>query len=193
MIIYLLHKVSECIINVFFGKDDEKYDLYLYGIELLCSSIFCSLILLLIGVFTGLFVETAIYIIAFSALKIFSGGYHANSYMLCNFITVMTLVASLSINKYLFQYTTNIFVNSVVFAITIIALLLFAPVKNKNKSINKKQYISYKNKSLCIAIIEILSFYIIYYLLKCPKISIIVPALFLSDILLIIPLLLRRD
>ena len=77
----MLHRLSERIaLSVYNNSDKIPLDIYIYGFELLVSSVIETISLLLIGLLTGKFVETVIFIISFSSIRVFSGGYHANSY-----------------------------------------------------------------------------------------------------------------
>ena len=79
----MLHRLSERIaLSVYNSSDKIPLDIYIYGFELLVSSVIETISLLLIGLLTGKFVETVIFIISFSSIRVFSGGYHANSYFL---------------------------------------------------------------------------------------------------------------
>ena len=77
----MLHRLSERI-ALFVCNDSDKIplDIYIYGFELLVSSVIETISLLLIGLCTEKLIDTIIFIISFSSIRVFSGGYHANSY-----------------------------------------------------------------------------------------------------------------
>ena len=84
----MLYLIADKIALWIFDNRNENIELYRYGLELFISSFFCSLVLLAFGLVTASIIESIIFIVAFSALRIYTGGYHANSYSLCTLITV---------------------------------------------------------------------------------------------------------
>lgn len=72
--------------NVLQQEDEE---LYLYAYQSLLAHIISWLSLLLIGLFMGLFWESALYMVFFTPLRIFAGGYHKGDYSQCYIVSVV--------------------------------------------------------------------------------------------------------
>ena len=136
--VYMLHRLSERIaLSVYNNSDKIPLDIYIYGFELLVSSVIETISLLLIGLLTGKFVETVIFIISFSSIRVFSGGYHANSYLKCFIVTIAYyLLVLFSADIMLaFPNRTIILIAIITLLLSFILFILMSPVKSKWKSI----------------------------------------------------------
>lgn len=92
------------------GKADEVQDFYRYGIEITISSMLNIVLVLLMGALTGHLLESVIYLAVFIAVRVITGGYHADTYFRCNLLMCSTFIAT---------------------------AFVFCPVENKNKPIEK--------------------------------------------------------
>lgn len=112
----------------------------------------------------------------------YSGGYHANSYLKCN----LTLIALylLTISATMFTPTTYIIKTSLIMTIsTIYIIIKFAPVDNKNKRLTENQ----KKKNKQITLFILFSYYLIGILMYKINIQIsysIIITMFLVSILM---------
>ena len=86
----MLHALSEKI-AVFLFNNNDKYpiDVYVYGIELTLSSLAGMLVVLFMGLISGFLIESIIFMISLSIIRIYSGGYHARSYLKCNLLLII--------------------------------------------------------------------------------------------------------
>lgn len=138
----MLHETSEKIVDFFFDKDkDYPKEIYVYGIELAISSLIGSIIVMVIGLIVNCVLECGIYLIVLSSTRLFTGGYHANSYLKCNIITILATIFSIKmyfvIKLYLSDY---IWLMILLLIISLLStIILFCPIENKNKSIDAKE------------------------------------------------------
>ena len=124
---------------------------YLYGVELLISTIFNLCNLVLISVLFGNPLTLIPYLISFIPLRMFGGGYHAKTHWGCVAITsaayfVTCLFTTVIANKSL---------QIIYFAVSIVGFLLLlalAPVPAKNKPLSPKEMHSYKAISLIMSL-----------------------------------------
>ena len=184
----MLHKTAEIIVYKLFEKDDSNIDYYIYGIELFLSSFICSVLLILIGVITNTFIESIIFIVFFSALRIYTGGFHAQSFMLCTVITLVNYIVIICTYRWLFNYFSKLYVNLPVFLLTLIVIAVLAPVDNPNNPIDKKQAIVYKKRAIIILFVEIVFFYALLYVFLYNKGMVLIPTLMSVDIFMIVPI-----
>lgn len=187
----LLHLFSEKLIKKIFEDREINIEIYTYGLELFISSVFCTLILLITGIITNSFIESILFIILFSALRIFTGGYHSNSYVMCTIITISLYITSVLSYQYLFIIISNKFIVISVFTATIFLVGLYAPVVNANKSLDQSKLLNYKIKAIVAYFLEISFYLVLYHLFQIKQISIIVPTLFSIDILIIIQVIFK--
>lgn len=73
--------------------------------------------------------------------------------------------------------------------ISLLLLLFFCPVTNKNNPLDKSQFISCKVKAMVVLIIEVFIFYVFFYILKIESIAIIIPSLLFVDVLIVVGLI----
>ena len=123
----------------------ESVDTYVYGIELLVSFFFSAGIIITIGLIAGKIIETV-----FIILRSFTGGFHANTFIKCTIITLLTYGIVLLLSCFI---TIPL---PVYFAFTLIELVLisiFAPIENINKPIKGKKRIRHKVTSIVLLIL----------------------------------------
>ena len=98
----MLHILSKRIAFLVCKKTDKlPFEIYVYGFELLISSIIETGALLFVGFLIGKFIETILFLFSFSSIRFFSGGYHANSYIKCFVVTLFSYLFVLLLYNYL--------------------------------------------------------------------------------------------
>lgn len=187
----MLHKTAEIIVYKLFEKDDSNIENYIYGIELFLSSFICSVLLLSIGTISNTFIESIIFIVFFSALRIYTGGFHAHSFLLCTVITLVNYIVIIYIYRWLFYYFSKLYVNLPVFLLTLFVVAVLAPVDNPNNPIGKKQAVVYKKIAIIILSVEVVGFYVLLYVFSYTKCVILIPTLMSVDIFMIVPIFSR--
>ena len=192
--VYMLHRLSERIaLSVCNDSDKIPLDIYIYGFELLVSSVIETISLLLIGLLTGKLIDTIIFIISFSSIRVFSGGYHANSYLKCFIVTIAYyLLVLFSADIMLaFPNRTIILIAIITWLLSFILFILMSPVKSKGKSIlNYKKQKILSIISLCVnAILPI----ILLTIYQNNILIIVYPTIICVDVLIIIESLKKGD
>lgn len=190
----MLHRLSERIaLSVCNDSDKIPLDVYIYGFELLVSSVIETISLLLIGLLTGKLIDTIIFIISFSSIRVFSGGYHANSYLKCFIVTVAYyLLVLFSADIMLaFPNRTIILIAIITLFLSLILFILMSPAKSKGKSIlNYKKQKMFSIISLFInAIVPI----ILLTIYQNNILIIVYPTIICVDVLIIIESLKKGD
>lgn len=151
------------------------YDLYKYGITIL----FDYLIYLSITFIFSLFFNTTniafLFILFYSILRKYYGGFHFNSKRLC-------IISSISLTVLISFFSKSISIHNILFFITYLLQLLFTiffiPIDHKNKRLNDVEKKYYKKKSIIIEII----FIFIYLFCKIFDFSLICNILFFIGI-----------
>lgn len=166
--------------------DDIPFEIYVYGFELLLSSLIETGAIILIGCLFGKFLETILFLLSFSSIRFFSGGYHAKSYLRCFIVTLISYFLILLMTDTLSYLSPN-YIALIAFAIIIYSLILFikiCPVRSNGKTIFNPQ----KQKMLsiivlCINMILAIALLIIYQNII---LIIVLPTVFIVDALIII-------
>ncbi len=138
-------KLSE---NNFIKK--EEIDICQYGLEMFLTLILEVSAILLLSIIVGNFCETILFFVGFLPLRMYAGGYHANTRIGCFGVLILayilfSILLIFEINKY-FILSTSI--------LSVICIYGLAPLRLKNKTLLKKEKSRYKNISTIIALVE---------------------------------------
>lgn len=145
--------------------DKNEVDICRYGLEVFASSTIMLLCILLISIFAGNFLETIFFFMAFIPLRIYAGGYHANTKFRC-FLTSLVVYFLFTFLLYIIPqgiYTT-VCLGEIFFTLAVI--LLFSPVIHINKNVNKKEILHYRKISINICMLEIMVVSVLILILK---------------------------
>ncbi len=183
----MLNSLSTLIANKFFN-DNDKYpkEIYIYGIELLISSLISTSVILLIGLLTKTFFESIIFLISFSAIRVYTGGYHSMTYLRCNIISASSYIA-IVVFLYLFgDSISNPIAMLSGYLSTMILALVFAPVKHENKELDTAEIKKYKLLSLLMISVVFAVCSVGYYIFEIKPMLIIFPTYLSIDIAMIV-------
>ena len=137
----MLHKLAEDISFYLITNkiiDIEDRDIYIYGLELLISTLFTSISILILGLLIEEWISGVAYLTVYFLLKSYTGGYHAKHYYECYIYSILVFIALIIIKKIiLYDYQPIIGLFSLIFSIIII--FKFAPVENKNNPKTKDE------------------------------------------------------
>lgn len=133
---------------------DPKFkSIYQYGVELLISSLISILLVLMSGIAFFSILDSALFLAFFIPIRLFSGGFHANTYLACNISMLFTFCGTALCSK---KIPLSIHGICVVSLICLVVFLLLCPVENKNKPISQTQKKKCKIISLTLLIITII-------------------------------------
>lgn len=183
----MINSLATYITNKYFNEND-KYpkEVYVYGIELLISSCISTSVILLIGLLSNTFFESVIFLVSFSAIRVYTGGYHSMTYLRCNIISALSYVA-IAVFLYLFRETiSNQFVMLSCYIVTMLLSLIFAPVKHENKELSESDIKKYKNLSLLVITFVFIICSVGYYIFEIKPMLIIFPTYIAIDIAMIV-------
>lgn len=146
---------------------EDSIAYYKYGLEITISSILNILLILLIGIISNNFFESAAFLICFIPLRQFTGGYHASTYFKCHLSFVILFSLLLFIYNITFQHI-SVYTELTMLVCSLIIFITECPVENKNKPLTDKQ----KKKNNHLAVILGLLYGIIGVILKVLSYSI---------------------
>lgn len=124
------------------GEDIEAYQ---FGIECFIMKAFHLISYFLIAVFFHMVLEMFVFLIAFTPLRIYSGGYHAKTPLKCYLISCCTVLSVMCLIRfaplYIIQY-------SLILAMVVsVVLLIIAPVETSTKPLDETEKKYYKKKA----------------------------------------------
>ena len=130
-------------------RTDEVQDFYRYGIEITISSILNVVLVLLMGALARHLLESVIYLVVFIAVRVITGGYHADTYFRCNLLMCTTFIAVAFLNDVVRGHI-NIWAIIAFVIFEEIVAFIFCPVENKNKPIEEEKKPKFKAVGMII-------------------------------------------
>lgn len=158
----MLHYLSQSIADFLLLKETiktEEKEIYIYGIQLIISSIINFLLCIITSFLLGELLNGLIFFVAFSSLRKFTGGFHSRSFLICNIVFTMIVAIALICNMLIGAIFTGIPMIVLVIILTMLCLILFSPVYNKNKILTNIE----RKKFRIIAIIVYSTHMLIYF------------------------------
>lgn len=152
----MVNKISENVADYFLQNNiihDNETEVYIYGLELIISSFLGISIILFIGIILRKCIDSIIFLFCFITLRQYSGGYHAGSYFRCNLYFITTFLITEAAVIFI-HASYKEFLSIGLLCTSLVILLKFAPVDNKNKRLNNLQ--KYKNKKIALIIYVVL-------------------------------------
>jgi len=143
------------------NSSDNEMQVYAYSIEVLSSLLINLIILSITAHLLNKWIQLITFIIFFSGLRIYAGGYHAKTHIECMSISFIIFTISALSSTYLKQFGEFILIFGVLFSSLMV--FVFAPSESDNKplSINKRK--KYKIFSRITVIILSLAVVFLYF------------------------------
>jgi len=137
---FLTDKLTKC-------ANDEEREIYVYGWEMILSTICVVATILILSVVTGRFVSTVLYLACFFSIRSCAGGSHASTYLGC-YITSLCFYLVPLLVAILFRQVENSFICAIMLGVAG-ALLVFirAPQDHPNRRLTEREYPERKRKS----------------------------------------------
>lgn len=124
-----------------------------YGLELFMASAFEVISILIISFFACNFFETLLFFVAFIPLRIYAGGYHADTQAKCYFVSLGVYGVFTVVLNILFK-EMFVMLNILLTILSLIVILIYAPVIHKNKSVNDIEIKYYRKFSIIVSLVE---------------------------------------
>lgn len=161
----------------------EDKEVYRYGIQQGLNLTLNILTTIIIGVLCGMVYPSLMFLICYMPLRSFCGGYHAKTHLRCYIYSVIMITCILLVAKYT---SFNIVLYEILVLISLIIILLLAPVEDENKKLDNVEKRVFRKRAYIIAFLEVLLYHLFLFmhLMNCCKI--ISTALFSLSILMII-------
>ncbi len=144
--------------------EEGELDTYIYGMDIFLSSLLEVVSIIVISLAFDNFVETVLFFLAFIPLRIFAGGYHADTRLRCYLISLVVYLVFTFILSLLNQSTYTI-VAVIGIIVSIFSILLFAPVIHQNKKVNNYEIKNYRKFSIIICSVQCI-IYLMFTLLS---------------------------
>ena len=131
--------------------EERKYsaDVYEYGIELILGDLLNYILIFVTGIVLKQDVYLPLlYLTCFVSVRIFSGGFHAETHAGCSiFMIVFYLIFTLMYNVTLHM---EILWVALFIVLSYLPIVLFAPVRNKNRYVSEKKARINRIRAICL-------------------------------------------
>ncbi|MNO62488.1 putative regulator protein [compost metagenome] len=151
MAAHLLDKMIAQLIHSGSIREDDK-DLYAYGLQQGLFIILNVLTTVAIGLISGMFWQSILFMAAYLPLRSFAGGYHAKTQLLCYLYSIILTSAVLWAIK-LIPWTNFICLGLALLAGAVIFIL--GPVEDSNKPLDQIEIATYKRRTRAILLFEV--------------------------------------
>ena len=132
--------------------ENEYFDVYVYGLELILSFLFSTVVILLTGILLNALDIAIIFLIIFIALRRFTGGYHAPTYLQCKLTTISIYVA---VNLLCIYLIVPLFAYIPLLILGLYIILRYGPIENIYKPLTPD--IKKRNKHIAVLMFILLS------------------------------------
>jgi accessory gene regulator B len=156
--------------------DGKKLDIYIYGFEVILSNTLNILIAVVLGIIFSQIIEVIIFLAVFILLRRYCGGYHAETYLKCNIAFAINIFALMMILK--FADTLPFFIHLIIVAVSVLTVIVLAPIENKHKLLTDDEKKSHKSKA--IILVAIISVIVLIFLNISEYYSVIIDLALLS-------------
>ena len=160
----MISKISQILTSFFIRKksiSEEEREIYIYCFEIFVATALNIVLLFVVGLIMGRYIETIVFTIVFMLLRGVGGGAHAKSHRACILglmIIFMILLLTMNFHPMLLSY-----VSIAMLGIFEIVSFGVTPVDSKNKRIDTEQRKRLKKTMNGINLILICVFFILRY------------------------------
>lgn len=137
----------------------EDTDRCRYGLYVFLTSIFELASILTVSIFVGNFSQTLIFFAAFIPIRMYAGGYHADTKLRCFITSVGVYIIFSVFMRYIYSDNISLITE---FLFSSIMIFAYSPIIHKNKHINIKEFKAYRKISIGIFVFELLIISVLY-------------------------------
>ncbi len=160
----MLNKSADLLVSLLekhYRLSDEERPVYVYGFELLISTLSSMTTVFCISLLINNPCYALFFFLFFFTLRLFTGGYHAKTYLRCFITTNLVFISTVLLTESaLFLEIKGIFPIPVIISTAII--WIFSPIKNENHPCSDETYIKNKTKARFLSVAYSLIFICIY-------------------------------
>lgn len=170
--------------------DNEKVSVCQYGFELIISTIIGFLLVAVSGIMLGKFLESMVFYVLFIVVRLFTGGYHANTHLKCK-LTLLVCCLSVLLLSDKIEEMHLVWIHIFLLTSYLVSVVLFTPIEHVNATMTSELKKRNKKISVIMAIaLTIINLAGYTYFFEISVVSTL--TLFVIAILIIIPKIQER-
>lgn len=170
--------------------DLDESEIYVYGFQVILSSLIVTVSLILIGILLDEMNLTLVFMSMFALLRSYSGGFHCNKFKNCLLTSTSLLIIELILNE-IINYDLKVAFCLPILLVASIVIYIFSPVEDKNNPLSEVDKERYRKITRGLIIVISLITFIGFFIAKglIDYLFIVSLTLMFIAILLIIPIL----
>jgi accessory gene regulator B len=154
----MLNRIIKRLTSYFYKNgiiEKKDIEVYEYGLEVLLTSVFEVLAIIIISIILGQFWVSVLFLLSFCLLRTFAGGFHAKTNFRCFLTLLFVYAVFLALLNYAGSPVIGWFpiVSAIVSDILVVA---FAPVDSENRRLTAQETIKYRKISRNVVTVETL-------------------------------------
>lgn len=131
--------------------DESDRELYLFGMQQFLSAIFGLFSIFIIIMVMGELLNGVLFFAAFSVLRQYAGGYHAETKIGCYFLSIFSVTIILILVKY---FVIDAVPCMIITVALLAVIILLSPVEAINKPLDQTERVVYRRRTIVIALSE---------------------------------------
>lgn len=151
----MFNSLSKKIVSYQFKKgviEEKEKNVYEYAYNLLFSRIAVYVIMLVVGALLGNLKEIILFVIFFSPLRQYAGGYHLDKTWKCICASaLLILLSGQYIRFFTFVYILHLFL----WLVAVSVIIGFAPIDCSSKRLDQTERFVYKKRALIVLSLEL--------------------------------------
>lgn len=142
------------------SQNYEKAEIYVYGLQLILSTSFTILSIILSSIYFYRWYDAFIFLFFFIPIRLFAGGYHACTYLGCYICSNTCFHISIILgNKYILNNFPTILFIFIAFSLYI---LFSCPILHQNNLLSTESFMKNKKYLKITLILEFVAIYLLY-------------------------------
>lgn len=141
-----IEKIADLIVDNDSNHNVEK-EVIVYGLNSAIEQGICFILFIVLGCFFRLLIESIVFIVSFTFIRIYAGGYHCKKNTNCYLSSSVVVFCVLMIIKY-FPVEYRAMTGGILVILSILVLYTYAPIETKSKPLDEIEYKFYRKKTL---------------------------------------------
>ena len=152
-------KIADSLVHAGAVPSEDKA-LYEYGIRQGILTVINIVTAVLIGLILGMVWQTIVFLIAYTPIRSYAGGYHAGTPLMCYLLSIPMIIAVL-FGIRLIPWNGYIFTFVIICAG--IAIIMLAPVEDANKPLDQLERAVYRKRSRMVLVVLSIAAVILWF------------------------------
>lgn len=148
----MTHRIAGAIAGILYRNhmiEEEDSEVYQYGFEIVIDSVLETLLLMVIGFLIGKTMQTILFILTFTVIRRYSGGFHASTKLRCVMTSIFLFLMAVILSSLDFAYRELCYACLGVVANVII--WIYAPVEHYKKPLEPETIVRCRRYSRVLA------------------------------------------